>query len=854
MNAISFVVEEEPRTDSKIRRIFIMRKHLMTRLLAMTVAVVIFVASVGCSKKEDKKQAQYVDENSTWFNSTRIELEEVTFDREVDDAYGAQIIGSNDEYIFVKTEGMYAIDYASMTEEEMNNIEYSDLMINGIAKYNFSGELIEHINLNENIDEAIEASGRDLSFFANSTFACGNKVMQIIALTNLTTYMEEGLGLVTLDMTTGEVEVDLEADFGFVPDSSHYYSPERTTTLANGDTLLTVWVSDLMGNETSYILCVLRADGTIDALDLTQALPGVSIYDIPEIVLASDVSDSAVYLPTYQMDSSDSSMLLFDAETMEVSEVELELEDDLEDYRFTNIASGSYGIGEKGIVTRDNTTGELTDVMLFSETNVDINEVAYNANPMSVTDDKIIVGGSRWNAAEGNYTMFVYTFERAEANPNAGKEIITVGFMSGTSGISAAVSNAAYQFNTTNEDAFVVFDAFDTSEYIDYDAIDGASDDTERANLINQAEADISNAIAMEIMSGEGPDIILDASSIIALQNDEYLFDLSSFISENFTNDELFTSVVDAARVGDKLYYMPLNFGIAGIATNESRVNTASGVGFTFEEYTDFVENECNGANPLSAYMGRLEVFENILASQSEYFYNPSENEVSFDSEEFYELANYISENVTEDAVNSESYEGIMIIENNSSANGGMGEAWATSLSNRYAYVSEFLYAGEDIVICGYPSVDGRGPSVQVQNSISVSALANTDLCCEFVKLVLSYEASSADGDAPFSINRQATIDSVQSAIDTENTYFYEIMDMGFTEQEVENMGIRLIDESGITRLTEMIDSVSNVLSLDPAVNQVVCEEIGAFFAGQKTIEEVANTINDRVQTVLDER
>lgn len=69
-----------------------MRKHLMTRLLAMTVAVVIFVASVGCSKKDDKKQAQYVDENSTWFNSTRIELEEVTFDREVDDAYGAQTV------------------------------------------------------------------------------------------------------------------------------------------------------------------------------------------------------------------------------------------------------------------------------------------------------------------------------------------------------------------------------------------------------------------------------------------------------------------------------------------------------------------------------------------------------------------------------------------------------------------------------------------------------------------------------------------------------------------------------------------------------------------------------------------
>ena len=41
---------------------------------------------------------------------------------------------------------------------------------------------------------------------------------------------------------------------------------------------------------------------------------------------------------------------------------------------------------------------------------------------------------------------------------------------------------------------------------------------------------------------------------------------------------------------------------------------------------------------------------------------------------------------------------------------------------------------------------------------------------------------------------------------------------------------------------------------MDPAVASIVVEEMGAYFSGQKDIEDVISVMEDRVQTFLDER
>ena len=62
------------------------------------------------------------------------------------------------------------------------------------------------------------------------------------------------------------------------------------------------------------------------------------------------------------------------------------------------------------------------------------------------------------------------------------------------------------------------------------------------------------------------------------------------------------------------------------------------------------------------------------------------------------------------------------------------------------------------------------------------------------------------------------------------------------------------LDYSVADRYETMIRSCSSVSQTDTAVTVIVREEMPAYFSGQKTIEEVIDIMENRVQTFLNER
>ena len=61
-------------------------------------------------------------------------------------------------------------------------------------------------------------------------------------------------------------------------------------------------------------------------------------------------------------------------------------------------------------------------------------------------------------------------------------------------------------------------------------------------------------------------------------------------------------------------------------------------------------------------------------------------------------------------------------------------------------------------------------------------------------------------------------------------------------------------DESVIDAYEDMINNCGSVAFTDPAVVSIVREEMGAYFAGQKTLDEVLQILQDRVNTFTNER
>lgn len=833
-----------------------MKKSTFTKLVATLLITATIGAAAGCSNKgKDGKDPVYVAEDSLWYNATRVELEEVTYDRPTDYLY-SEVIGGNEEYIVARVDGSYKMDYSSFTDEDWENIDYSDYSICDIIKYGTDGQIISQIDLNSEVKTVMEAEEMDVTWYFDNTYYGEGKVYSILDMYDNETYEDTGSALVVFDVDTEEVSVDLNLDFGIpqTQDMGEFYSLERVIPLPDGRLLTTVWCS--VAETNSYLLTIINQDGTTETLDLRDEFPNLSIFDISSS-FPSD-TDGVIYLMAFIEGESGMRYLEFDYNNLTITEaaddvIDLELANEL--YFFESLSNGLFGVEISGVYEADLSTGEKTSVLSFDDTNIDLSEVQ-NMKPLLVTEEKIMVVGTIYNyeARGGSETSgFLYTFEKADSNPNAGKEIITIGCV-GEYNLNASVAHAAYLFNNTNEDAFIKFTFYTEEDYYDYDAINEAGDDYEEiTNVIAAGEAEMANAVAMDMISGDGPDIILNAYDIVSLQNDEYLFDMRDFISANFTDDDLFFSVIDAVSQGDKLYNIPLNFAITGIVTNESRVDLDSGVGFTFEEYEAFVEDECNGINPIAMYTNRIDVFDQLLSINGDMFFDAESGIVAFETEEFYELCEYVLENIPEE-YSYEDMDSGFIYNAYYDDNNGYGTAWRTNIYDFSSYVYEIIRAGEDLRMYGYPSADGRGPSAEIVNSIAISANANTDLCCEFVKTVISYDGMSADNTGWLNINVQVTNESVQDVVDIENESYNNMLENGWTEQELENMGYNLIGETAIDDFRTVIDSISSIVSLDPSIMQIVNEEIGAYFSGQKDIEQVAATISDRAQTVLDER
>ena len=80
-------------------------------------------------------------------------------------------------------------------------------------------------------------------------------------------------------------------------------------------------------------------------------------------------------------------------------------------------------------------------------------------------------------------------------------------------------------------------------------------------------------------------------------------------------------------------------------------------------------------------------------------------------------------------------------------------------------------------------------------------------------------------------------------------------IDFGFSRQDLVNMNaISEADESMIKKFEDLIRSAEVTGRRDPAVELIIREEMPAYFAGQKSLDEVIRIMSDRTKTYLSER
>lgn len=812
-------------------------KSISQKAIALSIccAMMLPMALASCSGGH-KGEVTKVEDDAVWYETDKLEL-------------GAQYNPDDYDYIYqeyrgvINGEAVFAVQGSKPYPQDVDweTFDYNTLQVYNVDYYDLEGNLIRSLDLQSKLAES-GISGEYGTYINGFSFGEGVIKCNVVAYSMSSEDSYEML----VDTETGDI-ISCDKQTSSSSDLDNL-SNEGSTNI--GDYIITkYWIygGDNGGNS-SYIIEVADADGNIDTIDLRDQFPNEDIYDIPEFIMVDDTNC------VFPVSSSDAEGTVFYTLNLETLEVQQATEDYswLESENLYNLqyqeGVGNILVDQDGIKKVDFDNKELTELFNFNSCNVNRYDIS-NLSLVDYSEDRIILAGTVWrdtgyfsNGSSSESQMIVLT--KADSNPNVGKTILktaTLGYLS------YPVCEAICNFNSENPDYFVMIDdTYSIENYIDYS---NTGSDTDWEQLSLDAQQEMNNQLSIDLMNGDGPDILLDAMNYSQLNSDDYLLDLTDYISDT---TPYFENVFEAAKTNDKLYQLPLSVCVSGIMTNKSNIDDGQ-IGFTFDQYESFVDEVCNGDDPMGD--GKIEFFTRCMNGMLEEFI--SGKDVDFNNDAFISLAEYVDANVN-DVIEDQEYSDDMIY------SGGMypgdyeqPEATYMELSTFGSFIAQYAAEAENMRILGLPSVDGRGPAFQIYNSAAISAeTASADGCWQFIETLLSEDIQKLIG---YSWNTPVRIDSFESiAQDDIEGYNAQIDEYAqwFTEAEMAEYGIvsTKVDDSMIEIYEGFIESCSRVASEDPAVTSIVREEMPAYFEGQKSLDDVITILNDRVQTFVSER
>lgn len=193
------------------------------------------------------------------------------------------------------------------------------------------------------------------------------------------------------------------------------------------------------------------------------------------------------------------------------------------------------------------------------------------------------------------------------------------------------------------------------------------------------------------------------------------------------------------------------------------------------------------------------------------------------------------------------------------------------------AYISNFdiipeleAYMGEEVSLIGYPSSDEDSVGVLISPETELAINANSKVSAgawEVIKYVLSDEYqnkfSGDENNYSHSFPLKKSIVEKKKVNDIKPRYYTYTDENGNEVQEEQKrivwigdqtIELRKSTEADVGRLYELISKASVCLRRDQKMYDIVMGEAQPYFDGQKSVDEVANIINSRIQIMVNER
>lgn len=756
---------------------------------------------------------QEIEEESLWYDVTTIDFTE-KYDELAFDSLSLSYIGVNNERIAVYVFASYNIPQGlDCLRDDLSDYRYETFDI-----YDINGNLCNSIDVKD-IYDTLPGSSGNYAYINSSSF--NGETIKVAVSAYDPDDESNSYHILMIDPDTGEVIDDT------VTSQGNSVSPERRYDL--GEYTVEQYFS--WGEYTSYTINVIPDGGEPRDINLNAELSGEDIFDISNIILIGGSRAIGSYttsdgVPGYiALDLESGSCGIYDEDMSWLGDEGLTNAMNTDDGRVVRI-------GTSGVVELDFEAHTRSLILDFNNSNVN-RYITPSFRIMDVTDESYIF--SSYLQIGSDWREFLTVFTRSSVNPNAGKTILRA---AAPGGLTYAVAEAVVRFNDESSEGFIIFDESYSTVTGPVVYPHGLYTDIVETDALDR-EAVVSNELAMDLLTGDGPDLIFGTIGYSQLDSSDYLVDLSGLVS----TEGYFENVIDAARTDGSLYQIPLDCGFSGITASGDDVGYEA-AGFTFDAYEEFVDEVCNGEDPIG--LDRDDYMALCYSAMNDCFID-GDGHVDYDNEAFRALAEYARDLPQEGSDHDQC---------DICGRAVMGVGYVTINSLR-DYLCAFGGTSAATRLMGIPSHDGRGPVICVTDSVGISAnAADIGICEQFVQYLLSYDAQTVFATAGFTpVNIAAFEDGSQDVIDEYNEQIEYLLQFS-TREEIARCGFfaETVDRSVIEAYEGFITSSCTITRADPSIVVIVREEMPAYFSGQKSLDEVIEILQDRVQTFVNER
>lgn len=403
-----------------------------------------------------------------------------------------------------------------------------------------------------------------------------------------------------------------------------------------------------------------------------------------------------------------------------------------------------------------------------------------------------------------NDKLTVYTLVRQEGNDTEQRQEIVYG----TFLLNSAIQEQIVMFNRESNEYYVTVQLY-------------GNGDLEYGKQQMQAA----------MVSGNAPDIIdLYYFDYFTYAEKGYLEDLTSYLKNNEHSSEIEWKIMEPYKIDDKLYALIPHFSLSGLIISPSDAKDIDE--WNVNTMFSLIEKN-NGEKNIFVGAASKQILSYAIWGMQEDFIDKEAGKASLNCPEFIQLLEYckkygkegLKQNTT---VTMEEMAEMTLFLN-------------MTFASPQDYMTLFSSYGRDIMVYGYPAKTGQRYLVNM----------TADACGIYVK--------SDNKEGAWAFMQALLNDSFQQKEGLgwavcKSAFEYSWENAKSQSFRINNTDIEAITDSEIAIFENIIENGEFQSGLlDQNIRDVVLEEAEIFFSGDKGAEEVAESIQNRVQLILDE-